>query len=534
MGSSWWPGGFGLGATLGESAKLVDNSSGGGGGYGYGVEPSRESRGSSVDDGLPGALAAEGGGGGGGGGSGGGGGGGEHRNSLLLTACCFANGVVGAGIIGLPGALNQAGFATGLFLCVLVAVVSSYTLRLLAEVGSAHGLLTYPDLCARAFGPAGFYLAVVFQGLFALGAMCSYLVIFADTLPSVLRASAPQLEASLPALLDRNLLLALGSVLVLLPLSLLRHYGQLARVSVVKMFAMALLTAAVIYFRYDPELQVASVKSEAWKYEEPHADFFPALGSIAFAFVCHHQTFLALGSLRNPTQRRFALMVNLAIATSFALSALVAAFGYTTFWESTKGDIFVNYESFPHLRGNSVLNTARFFLALNMLVTYPSEMLVLRATVEALIDRRRRHLRWLALRAPVHDIVLLAQLRQQEAREALDGVASWRCGQWPNRAVLEHAAITLALFLATLGVAAAVPDLTAVLNVTGSFTAVMLAFVLPAAIRLRLGRDPYDETPLLSVNNIPSGVVLVFGVVAFVASTGLSLVSAVSRSSAAA
>ena len=61
-----------------------------------------------------------------------------------------------------------------------------------------------------------------------------------------------------------------------------------------------------------------------------------------------------------------------------------------------------------------------------------------------------------------------------------------------------------------------------------------LAFVLPAAIRLRLGRDPYDETPLLSVNNIPSGVVLVFGVVAFVASTGLSLVSAVSRSSAAA
>jgi sodium-coupled neutral amino acid transporter 11 len=375
-------------------------------------------------------------------------------------------------------------------------------------------------------------VAVVFQGLFALGAMCSYLVIFADTLPSVLRASAPALERALPALLDRNLLLALGSLLVMLPLSLLRHYGQLARVSVVKMLAMALLTAAVIYFRYDPELQVASVKSEAWRYEEPHADIFPALGSIAFAFVCHHQTFLALGSLRNPTQRRFALMVNLAIATSFTLSVLVATFGYTTFWEATKGDIFVNYESFPHLRGNAVLNTARFFLALNMLVTYPSEMLVLRATVEALVDRRRRHLRWLALSAPVHDMALLARLRQQEAQEALEGVSSWRCGQRPNRAVLEHVAITVALFLVTLGVAAAVPDLTAVLNVTGSFTAVMLAFVLPAAIRLRLGRDPYDETPLLSVNNIPSGVVLVFGVIAFVASTGLSLVSALRGKSA--
>ena len=411
----------------------------------------------------------------------------------------------------------------------LVAVVSSYTLRLLAEVGSAHGLLTYPDLCARAFGPAGFYLAVVFQGLFALGAMCSYLVIFADTLPAMLRASTGLEGSALAWLLDRNVVLALGSALVLLPLSLLRHYGQLARVSVVKMLAMALLTAAVVYFRSDPEVQVSSVKSLAWKLEEPHADFFPALGSIAFAFVCHHQTFLALGSLRNPTQRRFALMVNLAIATSFTLSVLVAAFGYTTFWEQTKGDIFVNYESFPALRASPVLNTARFFLALNMLVTYPSEMLVLRATVEALVERRRRHLRWIALRAPVHDIVLLAQLRQQEALEALDGAQAWRFGMWPNRAVLEHVAITVALFLVTLGVAVGTPNLTVILNVTGSFTAVMLAFVLPAAIRLRLGRDPYDETPTLSWSNLPAAIVLLFGCVAFVASTGLSLVSAFRR-----
>ena len=108
-----------------------------------------------------------------------------------------------------------------------------------------------------------------------------------------------------------------------------------------------------------------------------------------------------------------------------------------------------------------------------------------------------------------------------------------RLSERPTRALFEHVGATLALYGVTLAVALATTNLNSVLNVTGSFTAVMLAFVLPAAIRLRLGRDPYDETPLLSVDNIPSGVVLVFGVVAFVASTGLSLVSAVGRSSAA-
>jgi hypothetical protein len=57
----------------------------------------------------------------------------KGKTSLVLTAMTFANGVVGAGIIGLPGALNQAGFTAGIILCVLVAVLSAWTLRVLAD-----------------------------------------------------------------------------------------------------------------------------------------------------------------------------------------------------------------------------------------------------------------------------------------------------------------------------------------------------------------------------------------------------------------
>lgn len=173
------------------------------------------------------------------------------------------------------------------------------------------------------------------------------------------------------------------------------------------------------------------------------------------------------------------------------------------------------------------MNTARLFVALNMLITYPSEMMVARNIIEALIERRRKHLRWLALKAPVHDVVLLAQLRQSEELDALESADNWRCGTWPTRSVVVHVLITLLLYGGTLGIAVGVTSLNKVLNFTGSFTAVFLAFVLPAAIRLRLGAHPYDDNKLLHISNLPAMIVLVFGVIAFLASTGLSILNAI-------
>jgi solute carrier family 38 (sodium-coupled neutral amino acid transporter), member 11 len=82
-------------------------------------------------------------------GSGGGGGGGEgkapgghapgEKTTLFWTALNLLNGVVGAGILALPAAFDQAGLPVALFLCVLVAVLSAATMRMLAASASAHG-----------------------------------------------------------------------------------------------------------------------------------------------------------------------------------------------------------------------------------------------------------------------------------------------------------------------------------------------------------------------------------------------------------
>jgi amino acid permease len=450
---------------------------------------------------------------------------------MALAAVNFANGVVGAGIVGLPSAFNQMGLPLGVCSCVAVATCSQYTIRLLAEMGTTHGLSNYLDLSQRGFGDIGYYVCSMFQAIFAFGAMVTYLIIFADTLPSVLSNDSD----AAANLATRRLALTISGFLVLLPLSLIRSFGNLARLGLLKLGATLFLTFTVCY--YAVNLPTTSNYSPACKYTAVHRDYFPALGTIAFAFVCHHQTFLVQGSLVNATPRRFAMTTALAIFGSFSLSLAVACAGYLTFFENTgcsatqcTGDLFVSYEYYD-LRFSipvpQLLNTARLLLAANMIITYPGELMVVRGTVESILNRRRKALRWRELDSPLHDVATLAQLRAQEVEQASRAADLWSPGMPLTQPLLEHVLITFLLFLLSYTIAMLVSDISIILNLTGSTAAVFLSFLFPAALRLRLGKDANDQDPLLHPSNAAPIFVLIFGAVAFVASSGYTIVQVI-------
>lgn len=442
------------------------------------------------------------------------------KTSLTLAAVNFANGVVGAGIVGLPSAMNQAGLPLGIATCVGVAIISQYTIRLLATVGIAQGMGSYLDLAQRAYGPVGFYVCSFFQAIFAFGAMVTYLIIFKDTMPLVIATTTGRETTP-------GLVLFITSLFVLLPLSLIRAFGMLARLGVIKALATVLITFTVCFYAVGLQGKVESTRSQQWRLLETHPDYFAALGTISFAFVCHHQTFLVLGSLANPTPRRFALTTAIAIFGSFALSLTMAVAGYLTFYEDTMGDIFKNYADISDLSAPGLLTTARLLLALNMVITYPGELLVARITIETVIKRVRSHYRWLALKAPVHDAYLLARIKDEEEAIEASSPDNWRFGSPISRPLLEHVAVTVALVALSCGVAAGVDDIKPILNITGATAATFLSFLLPAAIRLRLGATAHDTTPAWHISNWAPILTLAFGALAFVTSTGFALASTI-------
>lgn len=57
----------------------------------------------------------------------------EHKAGLMGTASNLVNAIVGCGIVGVPFAVQRAGFVAGIFLIVLVAIVTEKSLRLLVN-----------------------------------------------------------------------------------------------------------------------------------------------------------------------------------------------------------------------------------------------------------------------------------------------------------------------------------------------------------------------------------------------------------------
>ena len=110
----------------------------------------------------------------------------DGTSSVLSAAFNLGNGIVGAGIIGLPHALNQAGFACGVALLLIVAYFTHYSVNLMINTGKMHGKFSYEALCEHAFGPAGFYSLSLFQFVNSFGACVAYLLIVAETVPTVL------------------------------------------------------------------------------------------------------------------------------------------------------------------------------------------------------------------------------------------------------------------------------------------------------------------------------------------------------------
>lgn len=55
----------------------------------------------------------------------------EHKSGLLGCSANLITAIVGSGIVGIPYAIQQAGFASGIFLILLCAILTDKSLRLL-------------------------------------------------------------------------------------------------------------------------------------------------------------------------------------------------------------------------------------------------------------------------------------------------------------------------------------------------------------------------------------------------------------------
>ncbi|XP_074659138.1 putative sodium-coupled neutral amino acid transporter 11 [Tubulanus polymorphus] len=397
----------------------------------------------------------------------------KDTSSMPMASFNFINSIIGSGIIGAPYALKQAGFGLGLILIVLVAFLTDYSISLLIYGGSLSNTNSYQDMMRAAFGRPGFYILTFIQALYPFIAMISYNVIIGDTITKVItRLGGEHLAHTV--LGNRQFVIALTTVLVTLPLSLYRNVSKLSKASLVSVVFILFIVFVIIGKAFVIGPHVPSTEG-AWSFA--NTGVTQSIGILAFAFMCHHNSFLIYDSLEMKTEERFGIVTHASVIFAMVCTLILGVTGYATFTGFSQGDLLENY-----CRNDDLMNAIRIIFALTIMLTYPIECFVVREVVENSLFVNNTQ------PAPLK----------------------------------RHVIITLIVVTLTVVVSMATDCLSIVLQLNGVLAAAPLAYIIPPLCVMRLQQDA-----IFSLKNVPCIVVCVFGILVMVCGFAMTVVDLV-------
>ncbi|XP_046451044.1 putative sodium-coupled neutral amino acid transporter 11 [Daphnia pulex] len=389
----------------------------------------------------------------------------KDGSSLPAASFNYVNSIVGSGIIGMAYALNQAGILMGLILILGLGVVTDYSLIILIKASRISGTQSYQGVMNAAFGKVGYTVLSILQFVYPFIAMVSYNVIVGDTITKVIIYYVGLESGSIFG--RRELIISLTTLLFSLPLSLCDGMAKFARVSLLSLIVTGFVLFSIIFrlFTLGPFVPQSS---DAWVLAKPGITQAVAIAS--FAYMCHHSTFLLYGSLKQPTESRWARLTHASVFTSALIEIFFALFGYATFTGFVQGDLLENY-----CRGDHLMNAARIMFCLTILLTAPIECFVAR------------------------DLIMSTLLERKTNEDgSFTGTNNF----------LPKIIVTFSLVIATCLISFSTDCLSIVLEFNGVFAAIPLAYILPAICYLRL-----EPSPWKSWRKLPALLMAFFGII---------------------
>ncbi|XP_055747776.1 sodium-coupled neutral amino acid transporter 3-like isoform X3 [Salvelinus fontinalis] len=200
----------------------------------------------------------------------------EGKTSFGMSIFNLSNAIMGSGILGLAYAMSNTGIILFLILLLFIAILSAYSIHLLLRSAGVVGIRAYEQLGHRAFGQPGKVLAGSIITMHNIGAMSSYLFIVKSELPLVMQAFLGLTENTGEWYLEGRYLIIIVSVIIIFPLSLMRHLGYLGYTSGFSLSCMVFFLISVIYKKFNIPCPLEEITSHsnhsAYALKESHGN----------------------------------------------------------------------------------------------------------------------------------------------------------------------------------------------------------------------------------------------------------------------
>ncbi|XP_036311050.1 sodium-coupled neutral amino acid transporter 2 isoform X3 [Pipistrellus kuhlii] len=303
-----------------------------------------------------------------------------------------------------------------LILLTFVSIFSLYSVHLLLKTANEGGSLSYEQLGHKAFGMAGKLAASGSITMQNIGAMSSYLFIVKYELPLVIKALMNIEDTTGQWYLNGDYLVLLVSLLLILPLSLLKNLGYLGYTSGLSLLCMLFFLIVVICKKFEiacPFEDTISINSTfidptalvphmAFNTTDdgscrPHYFFFNsqtvyAVPILTFSFVCHPAILPIYEELKDRSRRRMMNVSKISFFAMFLMYLFAALFGYLTFYDKVESELLHTYSKV--LGADILLLIVRLAVLMAVTLTVPVVIFPIRSSITQLFCPKKDFTWW--------------------------------------------------------------------------------------------------------------------------------------------
>ncbi|XP_068132693.1 sodium-coupled neutral amino acid symporter 1 [Hyperolius riggenbachi] len=318
--------------------------------------------------------------------------------SVGMSVFNLSNAIMGSGILGLAFALANTGIVLFVMLLISVTLLSIYSINLLLKCSQETGCMVYEKLGEQVFGAPGRILVFGSTSLQNIGAMLSYLFIVKNELPNVLKYMLGMEENVTSWYLDGRFLVVVVTILIILPLCLLKNLGYLGYTSGFSLTCMVFFLIVVIYNKFkipcplgivngtsDSEYNATTEEMCTAKYVTFNSKTAYALPTLAFAFVCHPSVLPIYSELRDRSHKKMQLVSYASFFAMFVMYLLTAVFGYLTFYDGVRSELLNTYSN----QKDVLILTVRLAVITAVILTVPVLFFTVRSSLFELAQKTK-------------------------------------------------------------------------------------------------------------------------------------------------
>ncbi|KAG7209493.1 hypothetical protein KM043_015578 [Ampulex compressa] len=298
----------------------------------------------------------------------------EHPTTGMETLLHLLKGSLGTGILAMPRAFHNSGYAVGFVATIIIGLLCTYCMRLLVTAeyelckrkkmpsltypATAEAALNEGPVCLRRLAKPSVHVINVFLLIYQLGSCCVYVVFIATNIRAALSTVVQPIDVQL------------YMVAILLPLifvNCIRNLKYLAPCSTVANGITFVSFGIILYYIFREPLTLED--------REPIGDVanFPLyFGTVLFALEAIGVIMPLENEMKKPKHfiKPFGVL-NIGMATIVVLYTGMGLFGYLRYGKAIEGSITFNLE-----KGEVLAKVVQGLLALAIFFTHPIQCYV--------------------------------------------------------------------------------------------------------------------------------------------------------------